>query len=360
MIQRRKTRQIYVGTVAVGGDAPISIQSMTSVPTVDIRAVSHQIRRLEEVGCDIVRLGIPDEASAHAIAEIKKHTRLPLVADIHFDYRLALLCIQHGIDGLRLNPGNIRQKEHVAAVVKACKERHIPIRIGVNAGSLDRNRYPHPTPEALVDSALTHVQILEELDFFDIKVSLKSSDVPTMVEAYRLFATKRDYPLHLGVTEAGPLNQALIKSGIGIGSLLLEGIGDTVRVSITGDNLEDEVEAARIILRSLGLRREGIEIVSCPTCARKEFDVARTVELFQQKTRHIRQYLRVAIMGCVVNGPGEALEADLGIAIGKSAAIVIENGQKTPLKIPHPTPQSITEVLVKEIEKRIQNNKGKL
>ncbi len=357
MITRRKTRKIYVGPVAVGGDAPISIQSMTSVPTVDVKAVLNQLHRLEEVGCDIVRLGIPDEASAYAVGEIKKHTSLPLVADIHFDYRLALICIQQGIDGLRLNPGNIRQREHVETVVKACKERRIPIRIGVNSGSIDRSRYPHPTAEALVDSALRHIQILEELDFFDIKVSLKSSDVPTMVEAYRLFATQRDYPLHLGVTEAGPLSQALIKSGIGIGSLLLDGIGDTLRVSITGDNLEDEIEAARIILRSLGLRKEGIEIISCPTCARKEFDVARTVELFQQKTRHIREYLRVAIMGCVVNGPGEALESDIGIAIGKSSAIVIENGQKTSLKIPNPTPEAIATVLVKEIEKRISTNR---
>lgn len=357
MITRRKTRKIYVGSVAVGGDAPISIQSMTSVPTIDVKAVLNQLHRLEEVGCDIVRLGIPDEASAYAVGEIKKHTSLPLVADIHFDYRLALICIQQGIDGLRLNPGNIRQREHVETVVKACKERRIPIRIGVNSGSIDRSRYPHPTAEALVDSALRHIQILEELDFFDIKVSLKSSDVPTMVEAYRLFATQRDYPLHLGVTEAGPLSQALIKSGIGIGSLLLDGIGDTLRVSITGDNLEDEIEAARIILRSLGLRKEGIEIISCPTCARKEFDVARTVELFQQKTRHIREYLRVAIMGCVVNGPGEALESDIGIAIGKSSAIVIENGQKTSLKIPNPTPEAIATVLVKEIEKRISTNR---
>jgi (E)-4-hydroxy-3-methylbut-2-enyl-diphosphate synthase len=355
MITRRKTRKIYVGPVAVGGDAPISIQSMTSVPTVDVKAVLNQLHRLEEVGCDIVRLGIPDEASAYAVGEIKKHTSLPLVADIHFDYRLALICIQQGIDGLRLNPGNIRQREHVETVVKACKERRIPIRIGVNSGSIDRSRYPHPTAEALVDSALRHIQILEELDFFDIKVSLKSSDVPTMVEAYRLFATQRDYPLHLGVTEAGPLSQALIKSGIGIGSLLLDGIGDTLRVSITGDNLEDEIEAARIILRSLGLRKEGIEIISCPTCARKEFDVAKTVELFQQKTRHIREYLRVAIMGCVVNGPGEALESDIGIAIGKSSAIVIENGQKTSLKIPNPTPEAIATVLVKEIEKRLHH-----
>jgi len=353
MIKRRRTRQIFVGSVPVGGDAPISIQSMTSVPTTDIQAVVSQIRRLEEVGCDIVRLGIPDEASALAIQEIKKQTRLPLVADIHFDHRLALICIEQGIDGLRLNPGNIRKREHVEAVVKACREKRIPIRIGVNAGSIDRSRYPHPTAEALVDSALHHIQILEDLDFFDIKVSLKSSDVITMVEAYRLFATKRDYPLHLGVTEAGPFNQALIKSGIGIGSLLLDGIGDTLRVSITGDDLENEVEAARIILRSLGLRQEGIEIISCPTCARKEFDVNRTVELFQQKTRHIRNYLRVAIMGCVVNGPGEALESDIGIAIGKSVALVIENGQKTSIKIPDPTPEAIATVLAREIEKRI-------
>ncbi len=354
MIKRRKTRQIYVGHVAVGGDAPISIQSMTSVPTVDVKAVLSQIRRLEEVGCDIVRLGIPDQESAQAIKEIKKHSKLPLVADIHFDYHLALIAIEQGVDGLRLNPGNIRQREHVETVVKACKEHRIPIRIGVNAGSIDRSRYAHPTAEALVDSALAHIKILEDLDFFDIKVSLKSSDVLTMVEAYRLFSTKRDYPLHLGVTEAGPLSQALIKSGIGIGSLLLDGIGDTLRVSITGDNLEDEVEAARIILRSLNLRKEGIEIISCPTCARKEFDVAKTVELFQQKTRHIRHYLRVAIMGCVVNGPGEALESDIGIAIGKSSAVIIENGEKTSLRISNPTPEAISDMLVKEVTKRIQ------
>ncbi|MFN3659948.1 MAG: flavodoxin-dependent (E)-4-hydroxy-3-methylbut-2-enyl-diphosphate synthase, partial [Brevinematales bacterium] len=314
-----------------------------------------EIIRLEKAGCEIVRVGVPDLESARAIAEIKKEIHIPVVADIHFDYRLALICIQQGIDGLRLNPGNIRQKEHVETVVKACKERHIPIRIGVNSGSIDRSRYPHPTAEALVDSALRHIQIFEKLDFFDIKVSLKSSDVPTMIEAYRLFAQQKDYPLHLGVTEAGPLSQALIKSGIGIGTLLLNGIGDTLRVSITGDKLEDEIEAARIILRSLGLRKEGIEIISCPTCARKEFDVAKTVELFQQKTRHVKQYLRVAIMGCVVNGPGEALESDIGIAIGKSSAIVIENGQKTSLKIPHPTPQAIATILVKEIEKRLNH-----
>jgi (E)-4-hydroxy-3-methylbut-2-enyl-diphosphate synthase len=323
---RRKTRQLYIGNVPIGGDAPISIQSMTSCPTKNIPLVLAEIKRLEEAGCEIVRLGIPDEESARAIRLIKNETRIPIVADIHFDYRLALESIEAGADALRINPGNLRNKEQVQALVKACRDKNIPIRIGVNSGSIDKTRFSHPTAEALVDSALEHIKILEELEFFEIKVSLKSSHVPTMVRAYRLFAEIRDYPLHLGVTEAGTYEQAIVKSSIGIGALLLDGIGDTIRVSITGDVVK-EIEAARTILRSLGLRKEGIEIISCPTCARKEFDVEAAVNELLEKTKHVKKYLKVAVMGCVVNGPGEASEADVGVAVGKTGAVLFKNGK---------------------------------
>lgn len=326
MITRRKTRQIFIGKVPVGGDAPISIQSMTTAPTRDTRLCLKEIKRLEKAGCEIVRLGIPDAESALAIKEIKRKTSIPLVADIHFDYRLALLSIESGIDALRINPGNLRNRENVKLVVTECKKKNIPIRIGVNSGSIDKTRFLHPTAEALVDSALGHICLLEAEEFFDIKVSLKSSDVATMIKAYRLFSNIRDYPLHLGVTEAGVYEQAVVKSSIGIGSLLLDGIGDTIRVSITGETVK-EVEIARTILRSLGIRKEGIEIISCPTCVRKEFDVVKIAEEFSRKTRHIKKYVKVAIMGCAVNGPGEAREADLGVAAGKNEAVIFKKGK---------------------------------
>ncbi len=326
MINRKTTRQIHIGNVAVGGNAPISIQSMLSVPTTDIDLCLREIHRLQEAGCDIVRLGVPDMDSARAFKDIHTHSPLPLVADIHFDHELALACLEAGVDGLRLNPGNIKKKEYVQEVVQACRKRDVPIRIGVNGGSIDKKKYPHPTPEALVDSALGHIRILEEMDYHEIKVSLKSSDVLSMIEAYQLFSRQSDYPLHLGVTEAGDWAQALVKSAIGMGVLLHQGIGDTIRVSITGDVVK-EVEAGRLILRSLGQRMEGVEIVSCPTCARKEFDVESTVEAFLEKTRHIRSHVKVAIMGCIVNGPGEASEADLGVAVGQNHALLFKKGR---------------------------------
>lgn len=345
-IKRRHTRVIHIGGVAIGGDNPVSIQSMTSTPTKDVNATLAQIGRLEEAGCEIVRLGIPDEESARAIAVIRKGTKMPLVADIHFDHRLALIALDSGVDALRINPGNLRNTEAVKEVVRACQAGRVPIRIGVNGGSIDRTRYAHPTAEALVDSALGHIRILEDLNFTDIKVSLKSSDVVTMVDAYRLFAGKRDYPLHLGVTEAGGYAQAIVKSAVGVGALLLDGIGDTVRISITGDVVK-EVEAARLILRSLGLRNEGVEIVSCPTCARKEFDVEAVVEELTTRTVNVRKYLKVAVMGCAVNGPGEASEADIGVAVGKTDAVFMRHG-KIEKKI---SKDSILHVLLDEIEK---------
>lgn len=342
--RRKKTRQIRIGDVAVGGDAPVSVQSMTSTPTADVKKTVNEIRRLEDAGCEIVRLGIPDREAAEAIGGIKKRVKVPLVADIHFDPELALASIRSGVDALRINPGNIRNPDSVRAIVRACAERKIPIRIGVNGGSVDRSKYSHPTAEALVDSAFNHIRILEELDFRDIKVSLKSSDVAVMVEAYRLFSSKSDYPLHLGVTEAGVYEQAVVKNSIGAGALLLDGIGDTLRVSITGDVVR-EVEAGKTILKVLGLRKQGIEIISCPTCARKEFDVEKTVELLVSKTRHVDKYMKVAVMGCAVNGPGEAMDADIGVAVGKKGAVLFKNG-KTVKNIKK---SAILKVLMEEI-----------
>lgn len=345
-IQRRKTRQIHLGNVAIGGGAPVSVQSMTSTPTVDVRKTVREIKRLEDAGCEIVRLGVPDEDSARAIGTIRRQVRVPLVADIHFDHKLALESVKAGVNGLRINPGNIRNPEHVKEMVRACKDNHVPIRIGVNSGSIDRDKFPHPTAEALVDSAFGHIRILEEMDFHDIKVSLKSSDVVTMVEAYRLFSKKSDHPLHLGVTEAGGYEQAVIKSSAGIGALLMDGIGDTLRISIT-DDVVKEVEAAKTLLRVLGIRKEGIEIISCPTCARKEYDVARVVEALTKKTRSVKKYMKVAVMGCVVNGPGEAKDADIGVAVGKTGAVLFRDG-KTLKNLPK---NRILPDLLAEIEK---------
>lgn len=345
-IQRKMTRKILLGNVAIGGGAPVSIQSMTSTPTIDIKKTVSEIRRLEEAGCEIVRLGVPDEESAKAIKHIRRQVHIPLVADIHFDHRLALESISSGVNGLRINPGNIRNPEHVKEMVRACKDNRIPIRIGVNSGSIDREKFPEPTAEALVESAFGHIRILEEMDFHEIKVSLKSSDVVTMVEAYRLFSKKSDYPLHLGVTEAGGYEQAAIKSSAGIGALLMDGIGDTLRISIT-DDVVREVEAAKTLLRVLGIRKEGIEIISCPTCARKEFDVTRVVEALARKTRSIKKYMKVAVMGCVVNGPGEAKDADIGVAVGKKNAVLFRDG-KTVKNLPK---NHILSVLLNEINK---------
>lgn len=329
MQSRRPTRQIHVGGVPIGGGAPIVVQSMTNTDTRDGHATVEQIKRLEEAGCEIVRVSVPNEESVGQLPFIKKSIGIPLVADIHFDHRLALGALEAGVDGLRLNPGNIGGAEKVKKVVRAARERAVPIRIGVNSGSLEKDllaQYGHPCPEAMVESALRHISLLEEYDFGLIKVSLKSSDVLQTVAAYRLLAQRVDYPLHLGVTEAGTLLHGTVKSALGIGILLFEGIGDTLRVSITRDPV-DEIPVAYSILRALKIRERGIELVSCPTCSRTELDFIPLVEKAERLLQRVRTPLKVAIMGCVVNGPGEAREADLGIAGGRGTGILFKKGE---------------------------------
>ncbi|MGI6262467.1 MAG: flavodoxin-dependent (E)-4-hydroxy-3-methylbut-2-enyl-diphosphate synthase [Succiniclasticum sp.] len=328
-MERRKTRQIQVGTVKIGGDAPISVQSMTNTKTQDARATLAQIRRLADLGCDIIRCAVPDQEAALALKEITAGSPIPVIADIHFDYRLALLAIESGVDGLRLNPGNIGGPDKVRAVVEAAKPRHIPIRIGVNAGSLPRDlleKYGHPTPEALVEAAWRHIHILEAMDYGNIKVSLKCHDVPLTLAAYRLLASQCDYPLHVGITEAGTVHSGLIKSAVGIGTLLAEGIGDTIRVSLTGDPAE-EVKAGFEILKALGLRQHGATLISCPTCGRTSIDLEKLARQVEARLEEIREPITVAVMGCVVNGPGEAREADVGIAGGKGEGLVFRRGE---------------------------------
>lgn len=322
-------RQITVGTVKIGGGAPVSIQSMTNTDTRDIEATCAQIRALETAGCEIIRLGIPDEAAALAVREIKKRAAVPLVADIHFSYRLALLCLEGGIDKIRINPGNIGSMEKVRYVADAAKERGVPIRIGVNGGSLQKDileKYGSPCAEALVESALAHASLLEQCGFYDIALSLKSSSVPEMIRAYELADQACSYPLHLGVTEAGTYHMGLIKSAVGIGSLLAHGIGDTIRVSLTDDPVE-EVYAARDLLKALGLRKEGAEIISCPTCGRCRINLIHMAKEVEERTKEIRQSVKLAVMGCAVNGPGEAREADLGIAGGDGEALLFKKGE---------------------------------
>lgn len=329
MFIRRKTRQIAIGSVKVGGDAPISVQSMTKTDTRDIRKTVAQIRRLEVAGCEIVRVAVPDEEAAQAISEIKRRIRIPLIADIHFNYRLALLSMKYGADGLRINPGNIGDRERLKAIVKEAKRRSIPIRIGINAGSLEKDllrRFGEATAEAMVLSALKTIEEIETLDFNLIKVSLKASDVPRTIEAYRLFSERSNYPLHLGVTEAGRGYGAVVKSAIGIGILLSEGIGDTIRVSLTGDPVE-EVRVGYEILRALKIRERGVEIISCPTCGRCEIDLNRLVKKIEKGVATLTTPMTVAIMGCVVNGPGEAREADIGIAGGKGVGVLFRRGE---------------------------------
>lgn len=329
-MKRKKTCPINVGSVTVGGNAPISVQSMTNTKTDDIDATLRQINQLANAGCDIVRLAIPDMAAANAIGKIKNCSELPLVADIHFDYRLALAVIDQGVDALRLNPGNITDPEQVKVVVKQAKQRHIPIRIGVNAGSLDKQLLDkfggHPTPEAMVESALHHISILENLDFYDIKVSLKANDVPMTIAAYQLMSETVDYPLHLGITESGTVKSGVIKSAVGIGSLLSQGIGDTIRVSLTGDPLE-EVRVANEILKSLGIREFGPTLVSCPTCGRCNINLEHLATEVERKLSTIKKPIKVAVMGCVVNGPGEAREADIGVAGGKGQGLIFRKGE---------------------------------
>ena len=329
MIPRRKTRQISIGPVKIGGKAPISVQSMTKTDTRDVRRTVHQIRRLESAGCEIIRVAVPDEEAARAIAQIKKRINIPLIADIHFNYRLALRSMESGADGLRINPGNIGGRNRLKNIVNEAKNRSIPIRIGVNAGSLEKDllkRFGGPTSEAMVLSGLRTIEYMEDLGFHLIKVSLKASDVLRTVEAYRLFSKKSGYPLHLGITEAGKGSGAMVKSAIGIGLLLSEGIGDTIRVSLTGDPNE-EVRVGYEILRALKIRERGVEIISLPTCRRCEIDLSRLVEVVENGIRKITAPMTIAIMGCLVNGPGEAKEADIGIAGGKRVGLLFKKGE---------------------------------
>ena len=327
--KRRPTRQIHVGKVAIGGGAPISVQSMTNTKTTDTEATVAQIRALQAAGCDIVRLAVPDMEAAKHLGNILRQVTVPLVADIHLDYKLALEAIHQGIHALRLNPGNIGGEEKVRAVVEAAKEAGIPIRIGVNAGSLDKKilkKYGGVTPEALVESAMEHVRILEALDFHDMKISLKAHDVPLTIAAYRLMSQTVDYPLHLGITEAGTVNTGIIKSAVGIGALLAEGIGDTFRISLTGDPVV-EVRVANEILKSLGLKEYGPTLVACPTCGRTSIDLPAIAAQVEEKLRDIEEPIEVAVMGCVVNGPGEARGADVGIAGGNGEGLIFRKGE---------------------------------
>ncbi len=331
---RRATREIRVGDVSIGGSSPISVQSMTNTDTHDIEATYNQVVRLRDAGCDIVRITAPDLESVRTFGELKKREiDIPLVADIHFDYKIAVAAAKAGVDKIRINPGNIGSRDKIREVVLACREHSVPIRIGVNSGSLEAHilkKHGSPTAEALVESALYHADLLREMDFLDIAVSVKSSDVQTMIEANRMLAQKTDFPIHLGVTEAGARDRALIKSSIGIGTLLAEGIGDTIRVSLTDDPVE-EIYAARAILDSLSLsENRGMNIISCPTCGRTQIDLIRLLKEFEERVRAEgldRKNISVALMGCAVNGPGEAREADIGIAGGKGEALLFRKGQ---------------------------------
>ncbi|HSL27390.1 MAG TPA: flavodoxin-dependent (E)-4-hydroxy-3-methylbut-2-enyl-diphosphate synthase [Acidimicrobiia bacterium] len=330
MIPRRPSRQIVVGSVPVGGGAPVSVQSMCTTKTADVDGTLAQVYALKGAGADIVRITCNDVEAAQGLAEIVPRSPVPIVADIHFQYRLALAALEAGVQGLRLNPGNIRKEDQIKTVAREAKARGVPIRIGVNAGSLDKDlldRFGAPVPEALVESALTEVRYLEEVDFFDIKISVKHSNVPSMVDSYRLLAERVEYPLHLGVTEAGPLPGGLIKSVAGISTLLLEGIGDTIRFSLTADPVE-EAKAGRQLLEYLGLReRKSLDLIACPSCGRAEVDVIRVAEEAQKALQAEQLPIQVAVMGCVVNGPGEAREADLGIAAGRGKGHLFVKGQ---------------------------------
>jgi len=342
------TRQIHVGGVPIGGGAPVAIQSMLNTKTTDVEGSLSQLRKLAAAGCQIARLAIPNQEAARSFGEICKDSPLPLVADIHFDYKLALLAAQGGASKIRINPGNIGGEDRVQAVVAACKERSIPIRIGVNGGSLDKKlleKYGHPTAEALVESAFQHLELLEKYGFCDTCVSMKSSNVPTMVAAARLFRSKCDYPIHIGVTETGPVRMGLMKSAMGIGALLLDGIGDTIRVSLTDDPVE-EVYAAKDILKAAGLRKEGVNIISCPTCGRTQIDLIGLVNQVDEALKNCEKPITVAVMGCIVNGPGEAREADIGIAGGDGCGMLFEKGQQI-CKLPY-------DQLLPELLKRIE------
>lgn len=354
LIKKKKTKKIYLGNVPIGGDAPVVVQSMTNTDTRNVEATVAQINALNKAGCEVVRVAVPDKDAVQAIPAIKKRIHLPLIADIHFNYRLAIDAMKHGVAGIRINPGNIAG-DKIRAIVKAAKEREIVIRIGVNSGSLQKDlllKYGGATADALVESALKNIELFEDENFDLIKLSLKSSDVPTMIEAYHAISGKTDYPLHLGVTEAGTLVNAAIKSALGIGTLLYEGIGDTIRVSVTGDPVL-EIPLAYGILRALKIRMVGTEIISCPTCGRCEIDLLSLTGKVEKVLAGKKDYLKVALMGCVVNGPGEAADADIGIAGGKGQGILFKKG-KTLKKVKE---KDFVKVLLNEINLMIEERK---
>jgi (E)-4-hydroxy-3-methylbut-2-enyl-diphosphate synthase len=346
--KRNRTRQIQVGTVTVGGNAPISVQSMTNTHTHDVSATIFQIKRLESAGCEIVRVAVPDEKAAKAISQIKKEILIPLIADIHFDYRLAIDSLNAGADGLRINPGNIGSVHNIRAIVDCAKDKNVSIRIGVNSGSLEKDllkKYGKVTAEAMVESALRHIDLITSLGFDRIKLSIKASDVARTVDAYRLLSSSTDFPLHVGVTEAGSLYSGIVKSSLGIGTLLADGIGDTFRVSLTRDPAE-EVRVAYEILKALGIRRRGPEIISCPTCGRCNIDLFSIVEKVEESLVSSLLPIKIAIMGCIVNGPGEAREAEIGIAGGDGVGILFKQG-KVIKKFPQ---EKLVDVLLKEVD----------
>jgi len=350
VMPRRKTRQLHVGNVAVGGDAPIAVQSMTNTPTTDIDATVAQIHVLQEAGADIVRVSVPDPESAAAMPEILAQTDVPIIADIHFSYKMALEALEAGVHGLRLNPGNIGGRERVERVVAAAKERGVSIRIGVNAGSLEKElneKYGEPCADAMVESAMNHIRILEEMDFHDIKVSLKASNIPMTVVAYRKLASMVDYPFHLGITESGSQFGGTIKSSIGLGLLLADGIGDTIRVSLAAPP-EQEVRVGFEILKALGLRHRGVNLIACPSCARQKFNVINMVNELEDRLSHIHESIDVAVIGCVVNGPGEAKEADVGVTGGYPVHMFYRDGDKAG-KV---RSEELIDRLVEEVEER--------
>ncbi|MBE6774160.1 MAG: flavodoxin-dependent (E)-4-hydroxy-3-methylbut-2-enyl-diphosphate synthase [Ruminococcaceae bacterium] len=349
MSNRRITRKVFVGDIAIGGDAPISVQSMLNTPASDIENSIKQAQALEAAGCDIIRAAVPNLEAVKLIEKLKESVKTPIVADIHFDYRIALACVDAGVDKIRINPGNIGSADRVKAVADACNSKNIPIRIGVNSGSVEASlleKYGGPTPEAMAESAMKNVELLEACDFKNIVISIKSSDVKNTVDAYRTVAKMCDYPLHIGVTEAGTYKQGIIKSSMGIGSLLLDGIGDTIRVSLTADPV-NEIYAGFDILKAAGLKNDCVQLVSCPTCGRTKIDLIGLADKVEQAVGNIRKPIKVAVMGCAVNGPGEAREADIGVAGGDGCGLIFKKGEI----IKKVSEDKILEELLKEIEK---------
>ncbi len=356
MITRRKTRQIHLGGLTVGGDTPITVQSMTKTDTRDVQATLLEIWSLEAAGCDIVRCAVPVREAAEKLGEIKRQIRVPLVADIHFNYKLALIALEQGVDGLRLNPGNIGGKKFVMEVVNLAKDRKIPIRIGVNAGSLEKDlleKYGGPTATGMVESALRHIHILEECGYPEMKVSLKASDPLMMIEAYRMLANQVDYPFHLGVTEAGTPGVGTIKSSVGLGALLSEGIGDTIRVSLSADPTE-EVRVGIDILKSLGLRKGGLTFVACPSCGRADVDLVRLAREVEEEFKGLNEEIHIAVMGCEVNGPGEARAADIGVAGGRGIGLIFRNGEVI-RKVPE---KAIVQAMREEVDRFLADRRA--